>query len=54
MALLVALLFSYPTQQAGFKITAQNLHLTTQVFSLAVQDKTLKRLKPRHSPYFKH
>lgn len=51
---MVALLFSYPTQQAGFEITAQNSLSAPQVFSLAVQDKTLQKLKPRCSPYLSH
>lgn len=54
MALLVALLFSYPTQQAGFEITAQNSLSAPHVFSLEVQDKTLQRLKTRHSPHLNH
>ena len=54
MALSVALLFSYPTQRAGFEVTAKNSLSAPQVFSLAVQDKTLQRLKTRHSPYLNH
>jgi len=54
MALLLALLFPYSTPQAGFEITAQNSLSASKVFTLAVQDKTLQRLKTRRSPYLNH
>lgn len=43
-----------PTQQAGLGITAQNALSPPQGSILASQDKTLQRLKPRHSLYLNH
>lgn len=51
MALSVALLFSYPTQQPGFEITAQNSLSARQVFSLQSFILNWQRLKGRRSPY---
>lgn len=43
-----------PTQQAGLGITAQHALSTPWVSILAGQEKTLQRLKTRHSPYLNH
>lgn len=52
MALLVALLFSYQTQQPGFEIIAQN-SLSTPISSQAVQDKNLQQSKTDAQSLFK-